>query len=127
MRAGRGWGACSKPAGMQNYQLVYFFVCLFAEGLCRMTTPAGFPRRSAADMARRRVLRTAAGRIDFAIYNIGNQSPGLKAQRVRALAVTSSEHWPSLPDVPTMAEAGVPGFVVTSWGALVMQIGRAHV
>ena len=65
----------------------------------------------------------AAGRIDFAIDNIGNQSPGLKAQRVRALAVTSSERWPSLPDVPTMAEAGVPGFVVTSWGALVMPAG----
>ena len=36
------------------------------------------------------------------------------------LAVTSADRWPTLPDVPTMAEAGVADFLVTSWGALVM-------
>ena len=39
---------------------------------------------------------------------------------MRALAVTSAQRWPTLPDVPTMAEAGVKDFVVTSWGAYVM-------
>jgi tripartite-type tricarboxylate transporter receptor subunit TctC len=37
---------------------------------------------------------------------------------VRALAVTSAARVPELPDVPTMAEAGVPDFEVTSWNAL---------
>ena len=38
---------------------------------------------------------------------------------MRAFAVTGSERWPSLPDLPTMAEAGMPDFVITSWAALV--------
>ena len=62
----------------------------------------------------------ASGRIDFAIDNIGNQRPMLQAGKVRPLAVTSADRWLTLPDVPTMAEAGVPNFVVTSWGALVL-------
>ncbi len=42
---------------------------------------------------------------------------------MRALAVTSAERWPTLPDVPTMAEAGVPDFVVTSWCAFAVPRG----
>src|SRR5262249_36526878 len=39
---------------------------------------------------------------------------------MRALAVTSAKRWPTLPDVPTMEEAGVKDFVVTSWAAYVV-------
>ena len=63
------------------------------------------------------------GDTDFAIDNIASYMPLLRAGKVRALAVTSSERWPTLPDVPTMAQAGVPNFVVTSWGTLVMPKG----
>ncbi len=63
------------------------------------------------------------GAIDFAIDNVGSYTPVLRANRVRALAVTSPERWPVFPDLPTMAEAGVPDFVITSWGALVMPAG----
>ena len=65
----------------------------------------------------------AAGRIDFAIDNVANQMPMLRSGKVKALAVTSSYRWQTLPDIPTMAEAGVPDFVVTSWGALVVPAG----
>jgi tripartite-type tricarboxylate transporter receptor subunit TctC len=34
---------------------------------------------------------------------------------LRALAVTSAERWPDLPNIPTMSEAGVPGYEATSW------------
>jgi tripartite-type tricarboxylate transporter receptor subunit TctC len=61
-----------------------------------------------------------AGTIDFAIDNIASCTPFLKAGKARALAVTSPERCPVFPDVPTMVEAGVRDFVVTSWGALVM-------
>ena len=61
--------------------------------------------------------------IDFAIDNVSSYTPMLRSGRARALAVTSADRWPTFPDVPTMAEAGLPDFVVTSWGALVMSAG----
>ena len=64
-----------------------------------------------------------AGDTDFAIDNIASYMPLIKAGKVRALAVTSSTRWPTLPDVPTMAQAGIPNFIVTSWGAFVVPRG----
>ena len=61
-----------------------------------------------------------SGTVDFAIDNVGSYSSMLKAGKARALALTSPERWPTLPDVPTMAEAGVANFIVTSWDAFVM-------
>ena len=45
-------------------------------------------------------------------------SPFIQSGKVRPLAVTSAKRAPSLPDVPTMAEAGVPGYDVVSWQAI---------
>lgn len=64
-----------------------------------------------------------AGDIDFALDNLASYVPIIASGQMRALAVTSAERWPSLPDVPTMAEAGVPDFVVTSWCALAYPAG----
>jgi tripartite-type tricarboxylate transporter receptor subunit TctC len=44
--------------------------------------------------------------------------PHVKAGKLRAIAVTSGKRSPALPDVPTVAEAGVPGYEATSWFAL---------
>ena len=64
-----------------------------------------------------------AGDTDFAIDNIASYTPLIKAGKVRALAVTASERWPTMPEVPTMAEAGVRDFIFTSWGAFVVPKG----
>ena len=48
----------------------------------------------------------------------------LKNGQVRALAVTTLKRTPSLPDVPTMDEAGLPGFEATTWHGLVAPAGR---
>ena len=64
-----------------------------------------------------------AGDTDFAIDNIASYMPLIRAGKVRALAVTSSERWPTLTDVPTMTEAGVRNFIITSWGAFVLPKG----
>ena len=42
---------------------------------------------------------------------------------MRALAVTSAQRWPTMPDVPTMVEAGLKDFVVTSWAAFIVPTG----
>jgi tripartite-type tricarboxylate transporter receptor subunit TctC len=64
-----------------------------------------------------------AGDTDFAIDNIASYMPLIKAGKVRALAVTAGDRWPTLPDVPTMQEAGVKNFLITSWGAFVLPKG----
>ena len=63
------------------------------------------------------------GSVNFAIDNLPSYAPVIGQGGMRALAVTSEVRWPSVPDVPTMAEAGVPDFVVTSWAAFVMPAG----
>lgn len=64
-----------------------------------------------------------AGDTDFAIDNIASYTPLINSGKVRALAVTASERWPTLADVPTMAEAGVLDFIITSWGSFVVPKG----
>jgi tripartite-type tricarboxylate transporter receptor subunit TctC len=50
--------------------------------------------------------------------NLPASLPHIKAGKLRALAVTTAKRAPALPEVPTMVEAGVPDFVVTSWFAV---------
>ncbi len=64
-----------------------------------------------------------AGDVHFALDNLASYVPVVQEGRMRALAVTSAERHPALPDVPTMAEAGVPDFVVTSWCAMAFPAG----
>jgi len=49
--------------------------------------------------------------------------PHVKAGKLRVLAVTSVKRWPALQDVPTVAEAGVPGYEVTGWYGVVAPRG----
>ena len=64
-----------------------------------------------------------AGDVTFAIDNLASYIPQIQSGKMRALAVTSAKRWPTLPDVPTMEEAGVKDFVVTSWAAFVFPKG----
>jgi len=64
-----------------------------------------------------------SGDLTFAIDNLASYVPVVQEGRARALAVTSAERHPALPDVPTMAEAGIENFVVTSWCAFGMPAG----
>src|SRR5215510_6975033 len=64
-----------------------------------------------------------AGDVTFAIDNLASYISVIEGGQMRALAVTSAERWPTLPNVPTMAEAGLGDFVVTSWAAFVLPNG----
>ncbi len=61
-----------------------------------------------------------SGAVDFAIDNLASYIALIQSGKMRALAVTSAQRWPTLPNVPTMGEAGMKDFVVTSWAAFVL-------
>jgi tripartite-type tricarboxylate transporter receptor subunit TctC len=60
-----------------------------------------------------------AGDVDMLVDSLPPSLPHIRAGKVRALAVTSAARAPQLPDVPTMAEAGFPGFEVSAWSGVV--------
>ncbi|WP_119353188.1 Bug family tripartite tricarboxylate transporter substrate binding protein [Azohydromonas sediminis] len=64
-----------------------------------------------------------AGEIDVAFEIVGPMMPQVSAGAVKALAVTSSQRNAALPDVPTVAQAGVAGYDVASWNALAAPAG----
>jgi tripartite-type tricarboxylate transporter receptor subunit TctC len=64
-----------------------------------------------------------AGDVNFAIDNLTSYVPAISSGKMRALAITAAQRWPTMMDVPTMAEAGVKDFVVTSWAAFVFPAG----
>ena len=59
-----------------------------------------------------------SGRITLVLDSVGTAHQHLKGGKIRALAVTSPSRNPSLPDVPTLAEAGVPGYASMPWYAI---------
>jgi tripartite-type tricarboxylate transporter receptor subunit TctC len=60
-------------------------------------------------------LGLLAGQTDFMFDNLASASAQIKAGKLKALAVTTPQRATSLPDVPTMAESGLPGFDVSTW------------
>ena len=65
------------------------------------------------------IIDLVGGQIPFAFESIISVNPQIKGGKLRALAVTSSTRSPILPDVPTVAESGVPNFEATSWYGVV--------
>ncbi len=59
-----------------------------------------------------------AGQVDLAFDGLGTSAPQIRGGKLVPLAVTSTVRNPTLPNVPTVAEAGVPGYEVRTWYAL---------
>jgi tripartite-type tricarboxylate transporter receptor subunit TctC len=59
-----------------------------------------------------------AGRVQFLVASAATAVPHVREGRLRALAVTLEQRSPVLPDVPTIAEAGLPKFRLTSWAGV---------
>ncbi len=57
----------------------------------------------------------ASGEVDFSFSNIPAAQPLMASGRIRAIAITSSKRSALLPDLPTMIEGGLPGFVTQTW------------
>jgi tripartite-type tricarboxylate transporter receptor subunit TctC len=59
-----------------------------------------------------------AGQIDLMFDQAANSLPQVRNGNVKAFAVTAKTRLPSAPDIPTMDEAGMPGFYISVWHAL---------
>ena len=68
-------------------------------------------------------LDLIAGNADVSFQNLGSITNHVKGGKMKLLAVTAEKRDPAVPDVPTLAEAGVPGIVVYSWQAFVAPKG----
>src|SRR5438270_4645795 len=60
-----------------------------------------------------------AGQIQVMFDNVPSIGPQVKAGRVRGLGVSAPKRAASFPDIPTIAEAGVPGYETNSWGGVI--------
>ena len=69
------------------------------------------------------MLDTISGQVDFSFPSLTAALPQATAGRVRGLAVTSSTRSPAAPDIPTIAEAGLPGYAFTSWQLVLAPAG----
>lgn len=64
-----------------------------------------------------------SGQIDILCDNLASMLPHVRSGRVRALAVTALKRTPVVPELPTLDEAGVPGFEITGWSGIAVPAG----
>jgi tripartite-type tricarboxylate transporter receptor subunit TctC len=64
------------------------------------------------------IAALVAGEVNLSFSVLAGLAPHLKTGKIRALAVSSAKRSPALPEVPTAAEAGLPGFDFTGWVGL---------
>jgi tripartite-type tricarboxylate transporter receptor subunit TctC len=66
------------------------------------------------------------GQIPLMFANLSAVIGNVRAGQLRALAVTSAQRAPAAPEIPTVAESGLPGFETSTWFALVAPAGTPH-
>ncbi|MFO1323258.1 MAG: tripartite tricarboxylate transporter substrate binding protein [Burkholderiales bacterium] len=69
------------------------------------------------------VTSTVQGETQMIFAVMQPLQPQIQAGRLRALAVTSAKRFPLLPDLPTIAESGYPGFVALAWNGVLVPAG----
>jgi tripartite-type tricarboxylate transporter receptor subunit TctC len=65
----------------------------------------------------------ASGEVDFSFNNIPSSQPLMTPGRIRAIGITSEARSPLLPELPTMNESGLPGFVTGTWYGVLVPTG----
>ena len=77
------------------------------------------PYKSGAEM----VTAVLSEQVQMTFPDVSILLPLIHDEKVKALAVTSAARHPQLPDVPTMAESGIPDYVTTFWTGVVVPAG----
>jgi tripartite-type tricarboxylate transporter receptor subunit TctC len=99
----------STGSGSSNHLSMELFRLLTGTSLIHV------PYKGSAPM----VTDLLGGHVQVAFDNVPNVVTQVKGGKLRALAITSPSRDPSLPDIPTVAEAGVPGYEVGVWFGIV--------
>lgn len=71
------------------------------------------------------MIDLAGGQLDMIFETYAAARPMIEAKKVKVLGVTSAKRLPELPSVPTIAEAGIPGFEMQSWQGVFMPSGAS--
>jgi tripartite-type tricarboxylate transporter receptor subunit TctC len=66
---------------------------------------------------------TIGGQVHFNLGSLVQMVPHVRSGKLKALGVSSAKRVPAMPDVPTIAEAGVPGYEVSNWWGLLAPAG----
>jgi tripartite-type tricarboxylate transporter receptor subunit TctC len=67
-----------------------------------------------------------AGQVQLMFDNLTSISPHVRSGKVRGIGVSSLKRSPIFPDIPTISEAGVPGYETNAWGGLVVPVGTSR-
>lgn len=95
----------------------HFCGALFALSTGIQLTPIFYKAASLA------INDAVSGQIQMLFDNINSIGPHARSGRLRALGVTSPDRAPAFPDLPSIAESGVPGFEVQPWAGFVLPSG----
>jgi len=98
----------TSTAGTSNYLAALLFKSL------QKLDVTVVPYRGPAELS----VALLRSEIDLVVNAYGGLRPQIEAGKIRPLAVTSADRLAELPEVPTMKEAGVPDYIVTSWNSL---------
>ena len=72
------------------------------------------------------VADLVAGRLHLAMANLTTAQPHIRAGRLRALGVGTAKRTPLFPEMPTIAEAGLPGYEANNWNGVVVPRGTVR-
>jgi putative tricarboxylic transport membrane protein len=114
--------AKAKPHGLDNAEFGTSSMASLASLLFEVRAGVEFnqvPYRSTAQA----MLDVVEGRVQVQFGTIAPMLPLIGAGKIRALAVTGARRSPSLPDIPTIAEAALPGYEAVLWQAFAAPAG----
>lgn len=107
-------GALMFGSGAQAFELaLQLFKAKAGVDITSVPYPGGAPAS----------IDVMSGRAQLMVDTIGAQQANIKAGKLKALAVLDAERSPVLPEVPTMVEAGVPGYQALGWTCLIAPKG----
>jgi tripartite-type tricarboxylate transporter receptor subunit TctC len=69
------------------------------------------------------IIDLIGGQVQVMVDSVASALPHIKSGKIRAIAVTTAQRIPQLPDVPTIAESGYPGFEGAGWAGIVLLAG----